>query len=355
MKRSSLAAIAALTAAGALALAGCTTDTQASGSSSGGPGISIGSATIHPTAKNKKLAAIFVSPPSFGYGISEQKGVEQAAKKYGYSVDVFWDELDPAKELSNFQHVMSSGQYDGLIIEPINTQLCNQLTAQATQANMPIVTVSKGVCDDGSGTGKELWAKGTVAFVGGTSTRPGTDELLEKAAGTLKGSQNVAFVLGPQGHPSGAVAWQAAWKEFAPKHPDWKLVETAYTDFTTPDAFTKTQNLLTARPDISVIFTPYIDVTQGVAKAVEARNLKGKVAVYEETGGTAASVQLIKDGLLTGSLPAYPAAMTAKAFEVITQAIDGKQPERFYGDDGNPSAAKLGILTKDNIGQYTPQ
>ena len=338
----------------ALAVSACGTaaaDNDAEPSTAAGAGLDIGVGTIHPTS-GKKIAVMISSSTALSYGEAEGKAAQAEAAKLGYKADVFYADLNPATELATFQHVISSGDYAGLILHPVNNQLCVPLKTEALKHNLPVEIVDTALCDDGSGSGDDLWAPGTVSYLGGQSTRPGVEEVLAAAAKQLSGPQKVALVLGVQGHPA-TVAWQSAWKTFAASHPDWQLVDTVYTDFSTPSAFSATQNLLTAHSDITAIFDPYADIASGVVKAIQARGLTGKVALYENGGGNKAAVEMVKAGEMTGDLPAYPAQLLTTAVDNMVKALGGQQPPKFVGGDGNPNAESFGLLSKDNVGTFT--
>jgi ribose transport system substrate-binding protein len=240
------------------------------------------------------------------------------------------------------------------VLEPAGSQLCAPIKNQAAQSNLLISIVALGVCDDGSGSGAKLWAPGTLTFVGGQANRPGPDTVLKQALAAHPGAQKVALVVGAKGHPASDVSWASAWNEFSAQHPDWQLVDTVHTDWTVPDSFAKTQNLLTAHPDVSIVFSSYVDIADGVTKATESRGLNGKVSVYTTIGGNQASVEMIKSGKLTGMLPAYPSSEMAAGVEAIDAALKGKTVEKFIGGDGNPKASTIGVVTKENINGFIP-
>ena len=114
------------------------------------------------------------------------------------------------------------------------------------------------------------------------------------------------------------------------------------------------QNSLQGNPDVSVIFSLYIDVTAGVVKAVEAAGLKDKIAVFENGGGSKVSLQLLAAGKIAGSLPVYPASLGADGVKTMIAAFKGTQPPKFIPGDGNPDAATVGVITKATAGTFTP-
>lgn len=358
-----------VTALAALVLAaaavGCGDDDNESGSSGGsesaaaggesggetGGAIDVGTGKITPK-NTDRIAMLLQASKAYSYPLAQEKAAKAEAEKLGVEVDVFYSNLDPAVERANFQQALTSGKYGGIVMQPVTAQLCVPVEKTAAQRGVLVLIFGNPLCDKGTGAGEELWAKGTIGYIGGQNNIPGINEVLEAAAEKQQGPQKVILAMGIQGHPS-VVAWETAWKEFAAEHPDWKLLETVYTDFTTPGAFNAMQNALNAHRDTTVIFSPYIDITAGVTKAVSARNLGDQIAVYENGGGSKVSVGLVKGGKLAGSLPVYPSSLGSSGVQVMAEALKGKQPEKMLENDGNPEP--FGVLTPENVGEYEPQ
>jgi ribose transport system substrate-binding protein len=305
-------------------------------------------------AGNKNIAFFGQATNAYTYTVAQTNAAVAEGKKLGYNVSVFYSNLNPATELANFQHAMTSGKYAGIIMQPVNSQLCIPMRSQPLKYHVLVEIVGSPLCDKGTGSGASLWAPGTISYIGGQNNVDGINSVLASAAQLSPGPQKAAFIMGLNGHPS-VVAWQTAWGPFAAAHSNWKLIDTAYTDFTTPAAFTATENAITAHPDITAIFTPYIDVTSGVVKAIGAQGKTGKIAVYENGGGSKTAVGLVKSGQITGDLPVYPESLGTAGVQTMVQALQGTQPPKFIPGDGNPTATTTGVITKANVASFTPQ
>jgi ribose transport system substrate-binding protein len=359
--------------AGIVVLAGCgssssSTTTTAAGTTASGTsaaattgsgggssaGINVGVGTIKPMSGNKNIAFFGQATNAYTYTVAQTNAAVAEGKKLGYNVSAFFSGLNPATELANFQNAITSGKYAGIIMQPVNSQLCVPMKTMPLKYHVLVSIVGSPLCDKGTGNGAVLWAPGTINYIGGQNNVDGINSVLATAAKLSPGNQNAAFIMGLNGHPS-VVAWQAAWVPFAKAHPNWKLIDTSYTDFTTPQAFSATENALTAHPNITAIFSPYIDVTSGVVKALSAEGKTGKIAVYENGGGSKIAAGLVKGGQITGDLPVYPADLGTTGVDQMVKALQGTQPPKFTPGDGNPNATTTGVLTKANISSFTPQ
>jgi ribose transport system substrate-binding protein len=347
------AAVAACFLAIAAASTACGTigdDTAKTESS--GVSIDVGNGKISPN-KVKRVALILNYDLSATWTVSLVDALKTASKKAGVELDIKYDKLDPATELANYQSVISSKKYQRLIIQPLTGQLCEPAKKDSIANDLPIVVLMTPLCSDADDTSTAPWYPGTLTFIGGMNNQAHTVSLMKSAAENSPGPQKVLQITGSQTLPDN-VSFVAGVKEYAETNADWKLGDIVYTDYSPADAFAKTQNALQGNKDITMIVTPYAGITEGVMKAVEAQGLTGKIAVYDQVGGSAQSVKQIEAGNLTGTLPTYPASIGEAALQAILDAADGKTPERFIDDDGNPDAAK-GAITKANLASLEPQ
>lgn len=352
-----MAATATLIAAcGSSSTEGTTSATGSSAeatSAAAATGIDVGTGTVTPK-NTDRIAYMVQAGKTFSYTNAQAKAAVDKGKELGVSVDVYYSDLDPAKELANFQQAFSSGKYGGLILQSVSPQLCKSIESDSVKNQVLVEVVGNPLCDQATAVGEDLWSKGTIAYMGGQNGVDGITDLLNASAEQQTGPQKVMLVLGIKGHPS-STAWEVAFKKFQETHPDWSLANTVYTDFTTPGAFSAVQNALQANKDVTVAYSLYIDVTAGAAKALDAQGLTSKVALYENGGGSKVSVELIQKGQIQGSLPTYPASLGSEGVTVMVDAFKGVQPAKFIPGDGNPDYKTQGVITKGNVGSFTPQ
>jgi ABC-type sugar transport system substrate-binding protein len=262
------------------------------------------------------IAVMIQSGPTYSDSATKWKGAQAAAAAAGVTVDVYWSNQDPGTELSNFNTITNSGKYGGLVIQAVSRQMCKTIADSAVTSQMVVTAMSGPLCDDGTGVGEELVAPGTIAYIDNNNLINGAETMFNGADQMLGGKpQKVLQVWGNEGHTT-VVAHQTAWDAFAAKHPDWELEGTTFVaDWTTPAAYTATQNLLQTHPDTTVIFTPYIDITAGVANAIKDAGLTDQISLFETSGGTDLSIDLVKQGRLAGFVPT---ASFESGYEAVT-------------------------------------
>jgi ribose transport system substrate-binding protein len=83
------------------------------------------------------------------------------------------------------------------------------------------------------------------------------------------------------------------------------------------------QDVLAANPDVTTILSVYTDITRGTLKAIDSAGLTGKVKVYD-LGAEQFSIDSIKNGALTSTLPYTPVESGAAAAQAVIDAYNGK-------------------------------
>ncbi|HEY3311976.1 MAG TPA: substrate-binding domain-containing protein, partial [Anaerolineales bacterium] len=102
------------------------------------------------------------------------------------------------------------------------------------------------------------------------------------------------------------------------------------------DAVTKVSDMLTAHPEINVIFACNDGSTIGAAMAVKQAGLQGKVFVFGYDGGDQqTSMMLSGDNILLGVVAQDPYAQGFKAVESLALTLQGKP---------NPDAGKIVVV-----------
>jgi ribose transport system substrate-binding protein len=344
---SSVALLSACSSSGSGTASGGSSATAASGAT-----INVGSGSLHPQ-KMKSIALILNDNLSATYSVALVNSAMATAKKDGVTLSLLYDNLSAPTELTNYESVLSSGKYQGVIVQPLTGQLCQPVASDAVSHNIAFVAIVSPLCSDTAKPGSDPWAPGTISFVGGMNNLSHTVSLMKSAAANTPGPQKVLLVVGTQTLPD-TVSFLAGYKQYAQTNSQWTTVGTVYTDFTSPNALSQTENFLQGHKGVTMIFTSYAGITEGVVQAIQAEKLQGKIAVYDQTGGNAEDFTLVKSGQLTGTLPSYPASIGSAAVQALVDAGNGTTPQRFIDNDGNPQAVS-GAITKSTIGSSVAQ
>ncbi|MEN2738381.1 sugar ABC transporter substrate-binding protein [Microbacterium sp. X-17] len=343
----------------ALLLAGCA---GASGSGSSGDGgtvaVDVGTGTPINLNKGPLRLALLMNDTSNEWEQNVVQGAQDAAKSYGWTLDVLNPGFDVQKQLNQIQTIATSGRYDAVLAIPVDGALtCTAFSQTLPQANILVSIGATQLCDRSQAEGDNLWQPGTLNWVGGTGvTAQYIRSWLDVAVKMNPGPQKAVILMGPQVITVSQTTNTILDKEFIPAHPDFVIADRLYTDFTTPDTYQKVLDYLTAHPDINVVLSTYSpDMTRG---AIEAINALGRTGItIADSGGAKYTFDQIAAGAIQFTSPLFPRETGQYMVDSIKAAQDGKAPQRFISDipPALGSLTNLPIFTKDNMSTFTPE
>lgn len=281
------------------------------------------------------------------------KGAQEAAAKYGATIQVYDGEFDGAKQLNQVMGAIASGDFDGFVLEANNPQqLCS--AAKATlDAGIVLAVTNVPVCD---APYTEPYA-GTVIFVGGQSEDVYTQWFEQGFKSAPSGEY--ATLVGPAVHGNTTRA-RAVLDELNPQYPDWKEVGFEATEYQASVALTKTEDILNKHPNVNVIFSSYGGHTPGIIAAVKAAGKTGQIKIYD-LGGDSVMFKAVEDGTVESTEIYLPYEEQYRAVQAVVAKLSGLDEL-----DGVPSTGTYWELcqdpklqglpcfaTKDTLSQYT--
>jgi len=172
------------------------------------------------------------------------------------------------------------------------------------------------------------------------------------------GPQKVGILTGPNLHPI-TLSFDKALADVTKAHPDFEVVAKYRTDYSPPDSQVKTQTMLQANPDLTVIIGAYTNMSKGAVPALEAAGKLGQVKVYE-AGGTQWSMEALRKGWIQATTGFYRKTAAEAAVQAILDARTGKAVPRVILNDGHAPIAgqesgQVGIVTKANVDGYVSE
>jgi ribose transport system substrate-binding protein len=257
-----------------------------------------------------------------------QKSIKDTVEAAGASYTQFDAKFDPQTQLDQLTTAVTTGDFNAWILTSFDGNLVCDTVAQAAAKGILVVTVPAPICGrDFKEWGKDYWQPGTLAEVDGTNSVTYLRSWMKAVDKRTEAGEKVLFVTGPQTNPF-TVASKAAWDEVFGARKDLDLLPLSYSDFTAPTSLTKVQDVLAAHPDVTTILSSYTDITRGTLEAIDSAGLTGKVKVYD-LGAEQFSINSIKDGALTSTLPYSPIESGAAAAQATIDAYNGKDVPHF--------------------------
>jgi ribose transport system substrate-binding protein len=294
------------------AFAGC-------GSDDGGGG---NSANEGSKTKVKKVAFFgFASANSFAQ--ATYAGVKEEAAKNNVEVKFFDPNFDSAKQVSQIQNAITSGEYQAFVV-------------QANDGNAVVPPVREAI-DEGITVVGEFTPIGTkydtiepqvpgLIFVGEPPTENGT-ALGEMGIDACKGVDpcNVAYLEGFKALPLDNARTDAVKAALA-KAPNVKLVASLEGGYTQDTGLKAAQNVLQAHPDVNVM----IGSSQAIAGAEQAIKDAGAKVKLIGNGGSRQAVAAVKSGRWFATYVIAEKSAGAKATELAIKKAEGeKVPSSF--------------------------
>lgn len=314
-------------------LAGCAGD-QPGG---GGPGGAAPSSTPNPNAptagKAIKIGAVLpmFSHPFF---ISQQQGLEDAAKALGATIDVRDGQDDDLKQINQVETLINLG-VDAIILCPRDGDALIPAVEAANRAKIPVITMNRRV------NGGQF-----VTYVGADDAQGGEaqGQALVDALGAKGGK--IIYLQGTQGSSPQRSRREGLLKILA-KHPTIQIVDDRFADFQEDKAKSVMTDLVQKyRPgDIQAIVAQADEMALPAAEVAHGTGWKD-VAVIG-FNGTRAAFEAIQAGQLHATVLQDAAEQGKLAVEKTVEHLKGQTvaPEVF---------TTLPVVTKANVAKLKP-
>jgi ribose transport system substrate-binding protein len=332
---------AALVAVAALTLAAC-----ASGSDEADEGQT---STASAAGATEDVQFEAKDPLTLGYSVydlqnpywqSYSAGVQAGAKAAGVEVTVVDQKSDQQQQVSGSLDLINSG-ISGLIITPVQPSALPSTIDAAHEAKIPVVIADIGTAGDYDGyilsnnrNGGEIAAQYVIDQLGDT---PGPHKIgvIELHAGSVVGEERVAGFV-----------------DTISANDNFEIVSSLDGNDTVDGGFAAAQDMLSANPDLEVIYAANDDSAIGAQRAMETAGKSVADGFYLiGFDGSDGALDLIESGLMSATVAQDPYGQGVKAVETVLALLNGEDPG--YDD----AAAKtiyfpVELVTADNLTDF---
>lgn len=270
------------------------------------------------------------------YFITMVNGAKAKAAELGVDLTVQAGDqhANAAEQLTIVENMITSG-VDAICIVPSSSEGLQAALQKCKEAGVTVINIDtkldQAILD---AVGMEVPFYGTDNYAGAKSAGEYVKENFEAGTKTailtgIAGQQNAAdrrdgFIEGA-GDAIEIVAEQSA---------NWEVDQ----------GYSAAQNILTANPDLELIYCGNDSMAIGALRAVQEANLTEQVKIIG-FDGVSEALNMIANGELLGSVAQYPAEMGIMGVENAVKALQGEEIEQ-YIDTG----AKL--ITADNVAEH---
>ncbi len=279
------------------------------------------------TGKELTIAGVVFQDDQFMKSMVQ--GYEDAGAKYGIKVVTANTNNDQAKEAELIQTYIAQG-VNGIAIAPLSQDASIPNLKDATSKGIQVAITNMNLAGDSS------FLAGGYTSDDATNGKIVGKNAAEFIKANIKGDVNVAQVDFDHQIPEQSKArysgFYAGLDEAGTKYNKVAAVSANMQD----DALAKTTDMLTAHPEINVIWACNDGGTIGAAMAVQQAGLAGKVFVFGYDGGDQqTSMMLSGENILVGVVSQDPYTQGYKAVESLALTLQGKS---------NPDKGKITVV-----------
>jgi len=271
-----------------------------------------------PAEGNKELTVAGVVFQDDQFMKSMVQGYEDAGAKYGIKILTANTNNDQAKEAELIQTYIAQG-VAGIAIAPLSQDASIPNLKEATSKGIQVAITNMNLAGDSS------WLAGGYTSDDATNGKIVGTNAAEFIKAKITGAVNVAQVDFDDQVPEQSKArWSGFFGGLDDAGVEYTKVATV-SSHVQDDAVTKVSDMLTAHPEINVIWASNDGGTIGAAMAVQQAGLAGKVFVFGYDGGDQqTSMILSSDNILVGVVSQDPYMQGYKAVESLALTLQGK-------------------------------
>lgn len=271
------------------------------------------------------------------------------AKKVHVDLTVFNAKTDPGTQYDELQTVISSGEYQGVITQPIESTNLLPLVKEAIKDHIAVANMDQELGPDLSTY--EPQVKGLAANVVFVPTQIGKKlgGLVVKACAKFNPC-NVGYMWDIKDSSLDS-AIHGAFMNVIGSHTNIKIVATGQSYFTPSVGETAAADMLTANPTIDLI----VGSDQGMEGSQVAISDAGKTGdvILVGYGASAAAVKGIESGEWYADVAQLPASEGKLAVEYLAKSI--RTHKTYGGIDPVTKLLDNGIVTKANADKFHAQ
>ncbi len=274
-------------------------------------------AEFKPKGKDAEVT-VFVSALSYSFPhfVFLQEQLEDEAAKLGKVKVIRSDgQLSAPKQVADLEAAVVQG-VDGIIIAPADADALAPAVQAAIEAGVPVVTIDRPV----NGVPEVLANVAADNLKGAERQGEAVEALFPKGA-------TIVNLTGIPGDKTANDRNQGVHNVLDKKPELYKFVAEQTARFSRDQGLSVTENILTGLSEPpQVIVAGNDDSALGAAQAVEARGLKGKVAIFGYDGSSDA-LKAVKDGSLAATVDQFPGKQGRIAVKTLVDYLrTGEKP-----------------------------
>lgn len=273
------------------------------------------------------------------YWQSYAAGVQAGADAAGVEVVIVDQKSDQQQQVSGSLDLINQG-ISGLIVTPVQPSALPATIDAAHEAKIPVVIADIGTAGDydayiqsNNANGGALAAEYVIEQLGDV---PGPHKVgvIELHAGSVVGEERVAEFV-----------------SILDAHENFEVVSSLDGNDTVDGGFAAAQDMLSANPDLEVIYAANDDSAIGAQRAMETAGKSVKDGfILIGFDGNDGALDLIEQGLMSATVAQDPYGQGMKAVETVLSLLEGTEN---YDDAATKTIFfPVEIVTADNLAAF---
>jgi ribose transport system substrate-binding protein len=301
-----------------------------------------GASGARSSASNPRIAYLSYAVAN-SYDAPMLAAAKAIAKAQGASVTVLDAANDPKKQLAELQTAISSGQYDGILVQPIFGPQLIPTIQDAIKKGIKVVNIDQILGTNPSTAAPPVAGlSGNVVFPF-TEIGTGQGKLVDAACASLKANPCKVGYMYSVKVSSLDTAIRKAFDKATAGH-GVKVVAEGETFYNPANALKAAQTMLQAQPDMNVI----VGADQGATGAQQALN--GKKVTLIGYGGGGVGLKEVASGAWYGTVMQRPATEGKLGMQCVIKAV--KTGKGCGGIDVLADLPNGGVVTKANASRF---
>ena len=258
-------------------------------------------------------------------------------------VTVYDGENNQEKQNKDVEDMITKG-VDGIVLIPNTVEGAVPAIKYANEMNVPVLTVDREVTPE---AGVDV-----IGFVGSDHVPMGISAAEQLIAGLKEKfpdveTYNVVEIEGTQGASATILRGQGI-HEVLEKDPSINIIGSFDGDFSTTEATSIAEDMLTAHPDLHGFICHNDMEAEGCYQALVNANRKGEIVIVG-IDGQLSTVQKVVTGDIYATVIQYP-AMVTMGVDVMVDYLNGKEIEKvsYYPTDPVPPTAAQEMIDNGN-------
>ncbi len=264
------------------------------------------------SADGKMRIAVISKGYQLDFWRTVESGVQKAAKEFGVTAYFIGPERETeiSKQISMVENAINK-KVSAIALAALDAKALVPVSKKAVSAGIPLVTFDSSIGD-----------KLSQSFIATDNVEGG--RIAARELIKLIGKSGKIIVIAHGAGTSTAIDREKGALEIFKKYPKIKLLNTQYADSDISKALRIAQDVMAANPDLKGIFTTNEGSSLGVARALEEKKMKGKIALvgYDSSED---QVRYIKNGVMNGTVVQDPFNMGYITIKTIVDILAGKK------------------------------